>query len=73
MKVQQVLLSNDTALANELDEFSRYLLDVGNGRVKTRNTPEGFSTDHIRIPERMLIHNFNFYFFQGKDNYTNEL
>jgi hypothetical protein len=48
MRVQQ-------ALTNELDEFSRYLLDVGNGRVETRNTPEGFSTDLIRIPERMLI------------------
>lgn len=50
MRVQQALLSNDPELASTLENFSRYLLAIGDGTAATVN-----GTECIRVPDEMIL------------------
>jgi hypothetical protein len=55
MRVQQALQSDNAALANELQLFSEYLLQIGEGRVEKVTLSGNIPSDFIPIPSEMHL------------------
>lgn len=59
MRVRQALLANDTSFATELQQFADYLLEIGEGRIRTIALANNCPSDYIPIPNNMHMPDFN--------------
>ncbi|KAK4511760.1 uncharacterized protein ATC70_007304 [Mucor velutinosus] len=60
MRVQQALEDNNQDLANQLQQFSSYLLQIGERKVRTVTLPRDIiPSDFVRIPDEMYFNSTN--------------
>ncbi|KAK4511694.1 uncharacterized protein ATC70_007237 [Mucor velutinosus] len=60
MRVQQALEDNNQDLANQIQQFSSYLLQIGERKVRTVTLPRDIiPSDFVRIPDEMYFNSTN--------------
>ncbi|KAK4515822.1 uncharacterized protein ATC70_010779 [Mucor velutinosus] len=59
MRVQQALEDNNQDLANQIQQFSSYLLQIGERKVRTVTLFGDIPSDFVRIPDEMYFNSTN--------------
>ncbi|CEP18596.1 hypothetical protein, partial, partial [Parasitella parasitica] len=59
MRVLQALQSSNPDLANQLQLFSQYLLQIGEGKIDTVSLPGNIPSDFVPIPAEMHLRSSN--------------